>query len=66
MIETTEMVRVQLEEPVGDLKKGAKLTIPVSEIVSREKATPEGYEWAETGVPQPLVLRPSPAWRRPC
>ena len=48
LIETTEMVRVQIEEPVNDLKKGAKLTIPVSEIVRREKATPEGYEWAET------------------
>jgi uncharacterized membrane protein YraQ (UPF0718 family) len=48
LIETTEMVRVQIEEPVGDLKKGAKVTIPVSEIVGREKATPEGYEWAET------------------
>jgi len=47
LIETTEMVRVQVEEPTGDLKKGQKLTIPVSEIVSREKATPEGYEWAE-------------------
>jgi uncharacterized membrane protein YraQ (UPF0718 family) len=48
LIETTEMVRVQIEEPAGELKKGAKLTVPVSEIVGREKATPEGYEWAET------------------
>lgn len=47
LIETAEMVRVQIEEPVGDLKKGQKLTIPASEIVSREKATPEGYDWAE-------------------
>lgn len=48
LIETSEMVRVQIEEPVGELKKGAKLTIPVAEIISRQKATPEGYEWAET------------------
>jgi uncharacterized membrane protein YraQ (UPF0718 family) len=48
LIETTEMVRVQIEEPVGTLKKGVKLTIPVRDIVSRKKATPEGYEWAET------------------
>jgi uncharacterized protein len=48
LIETTEMVRVQIEESAGDLKKGTKLTIPVGEIVGREKATPEGYEWAET------------------
>jgi uncharacterized membrane protein YraQ (UPF0718 family) len=46
LLETTDMLRVQVEEPVGDLKKGAKLTIPKSEIVKTEYATPEGYEWA--------------------
>lgn len=48
LIETTEMVRVQIEQPIGELKKGQKLTIPVSQIANREKATPPGYEWAET------------------
>lgn len=47
LIETAEMVRVQVEEPVDGLKKGQKLTMATSEIVNREKATPEGYEWAE-------------------
>jgi uncharacterized protein len=46
LLETTEMLRVQLEEPVGDLKKGSKLTIPKSEIAKTDYATPEGYEWA--------------------
>src|SRR3989339_2137157 len=45
LLETTEMLRVQIEEPVGELKKGAKLTVPKSEIVRTEYATPEGYEW---------------------
>ncbi|MHB8863127.1 MAG: permease [Pirellulaceae bacterium] len=46
LLETTDMFRVQLEQPVGELKKGVKLIIPKSEIVSRAPATPEGYEWA--------------------
>ncbi len=46
LLETTEMLRVQIEEPVGELKKGAKLTVPKSEIVRTDYATPEGYEWA--------------------
>lgn len=46
LIETSEMVRVQIEEPAGDLKKGTKLTIPTAEIVGRQQATPAGYEWA--------------------
>lgn len=48
LIETAEMVRVQVEEPVGTWKKGTKLTIPVAEIVSRQQVTPEGYQWAAT------------------
>ena len=48
LMETTEMVRVQVEEPVGQWKKGAKLMIPLSEIVSREQVTPESYQWAAT------------------
>ena len=46
LLETTEMFRVQVEEPVGDLKKGQKLIIPKSEIAKSEYTTPEGYEWA--------------------
>ena len=40
------MLRVQVEKPVGALKKGEKLEVPIREIVNREAATPEGYEWA--------------------
>jgi uncharacterized membrane protein YraQ (UPF0718 family) len=46
LLETTTMVRVQVEEPVGDLKKGVKLVIPLSDIVRSEPDTPAGYEWA--------------------
>jgi len=46
LLETTEMLRVQIEEPVGDLKKGTKLTVPKAQIVRTDYATPEGYEWA--------------------
>jgi hypothetical protein len=46
LLETTEMFRVQVEEPVGDLKKGQKLIIAKSEIAKSEYTTPEGYEWA--------------------
>jgi uncharacterized membrane protein YraQ (UPF0718 family) len=46
LLETTEMLRVQLEEPVGELKKGTKLTIPKAEIDKTDYSTPEGYEWA--------------------
>jgi uncharacterized membrane protein YraQ (UPF0718 family) len=31
---------------VGELKKGVKLIVPKSEIVSKVAATPAGYEWA--------------------
>jgi len=46
LLETTEMFRVQIEEPVGTLKTGMKLTVPKSEIAKTDYATPEGYEWA--------------------
>jgi uncharacterized membrane protein YraQ (UPF0718 family) len=45
LIRTAETYRVQLEEPLGDLKKGAKLMINRSDIVSEPDHTPEGYEW---------------------
>ncbi|HLA86146.1 MAG TPA: permease [Thermoguttaceae bacterium] len=46
LLETTNMVRVQVEEPVGDIRKGTKLNIPIDEIEKRGFATPPGYEWA--------------------
>lgn len=46
--ETTEDYRVQLEEPTGKLKEGAKLVVPLREIASKEQLTPPGYEWAAT------------------
>jgi uncharacterized protein len=46
LLETTEMLRVQVEEPVGNVKKGAKLEVPKNEVVKTAYATPEGYEWA--------------------
>jgi uncharacterized membrane protein YraQ (UPF0718 family) len=46
LLETTENLRVQVEEPVASYKKGLKLTVPKSEIAVTEYVTPEGYEWA--------------------
>lgn len=46
LLETTEMLRVQVEEPTDGLRKGMKLIIPKREIVRTSAATPEGYEWA--------------------
>jgi hypothetical protein len=46
LLETTDMLRVQVEEPVGDLQKGQKLIVPKDQIVQSEYTTPAGYEWA--------------------
>jgi uncharacterized membrane protein YraQ (UPF0718 family) len=46
LLETTESFRVQIEEPVGELKKGMKLMVAKSEIAATTRATPEGYQWA--------------------
>ncbi len=46
LIRTSETYRVQLEEPLGELKKGAKLTVNRSEIVSEVDSTPDNYRWA--------------------
>ncbi len=46
LLETTEMLRVQLEQPTDGLKKGTKLEVPKSDIVKTDYATPQGYEWA--------------------
>ncbi len=43
---TDEVYRVQLGEPLGELKKGVKLTFPTSEIASERDETPESYRWA--------------------
>lgn len=43
---TGEMYRVQLEEPLDDMKKGQKLTLSTADIVSEKDWTPENYEWA--------------------
>jgi uncharacterized membrane protein YraQ (UPF0718 family) len=46
LLETTENLRVQVEEPTPTLKKGEKLTVSKSDIVRTDYATPPGYEWA--------------------
>lgn len=46
LLETTDTLRVQIEEPVAGLRKGQKLMLPKEEIARTEYATPEGYEWA--------------------
>ena len=43
---TNDSCRVQLEEPLGDWKKGKKLDIPLDEIASKQQQTPENYRWA--------------------
>jgi hypothetical protein len=37
---------VQLQQPLGELNKGAKLTLSTDEIVSERDWTPENYRWA--------------------
>ena len=46
MLETTEMLRVQIEEPVGDLKKGTKLMLAKADIERTERLAPPNYQWA--------------------
>ncbi|HEY4760891.1 MAG TPA: permease [Thermoguttaceae bacterium] len=46
LLETTDTIRVQLEEPTAGLNKGVKLMIPKAEIVNTGYSTPEGYQWA--------------------
>ncbi len=43
---TDEMVRVQLQEPLGGLPSGAKLTLATGEIKSEEDIVPDAYKWA--------------------
>jgi uncharacterized membrane protein YraQ (UPF0718 family) len=46
LMRTSDTYRVQLEEPAGELKKGAKLPLGRQEIVSERDWTPENYRWA--------------------
>lgn len=46
LLENTSLLRIQVEESVGELQRGMKLDIPKSEIVSKSEFTPAGYEWA--------------------
>lgn len=46
MLETTEMLRVQVETSLGDLRRGQKLNIPKRDIIRAVAVTPTGYEWA--------------------
>lgn len=46
MLETTNMLRVQLEKPTKTMRKGIKLMLPKSEVVRMESSTLSGYEWA--------------------
>ncbi len=45
LIRTAETYRLQLAEPLGDLKKGAKVMVNRSDIVSEPDVTPENYKW---------------------
>ena len=46
MLETTEMFRVQIEEPVGKWKKGEKDDIAKADIERTERLAPPNYQWA--------------------
>jgi uncharacterized protein len=46
LIETSEIIRVQVEEETETLRKGQKLLFPRSEIARRTDSTPENYQWA--------------------
>ncbi len=43
---TSEMYRVQLEEPLDGLKMGAKLNLRIDDILSEQDFTQENYQWA--------------------
>ena len=45
LIRTSEIYRVQLQQPLGELKKGAKLTLKRSDIVSEADSLPDSYKW---------------------
>jgi len=45
LIRAEDTLQVQLEEPVGDLRKGQKIFLDTHEIASERDHTPEGYRW---------------------
>ncbi len=45
LIRTAETYRVQLKEPLGNLKEGAKLMLDISDIASEVDSTPDNYKW---------------------
>ncbi len=46
LLETTEMFRVQIEEPVGELQKGQKVIVHKDDIECTERISPANYRWA--------------------
>jgi hypothetical protein len=46
MLETTDTLRVQFEEPVGTRKKGEQDDIKKADIERTERFAPPGYQWA--------------------
>jgi hypothetical protein len=46
LLETTEMLRVQIEEPVGNLEKGKKVMLAKADIERTERSAPPNYQWA--------------------
>ena len=46
MLETTDTLRVQFEEPVGTRKKGEQEDISKADIEHTERFAPPGYQWA--------------------
>ncbi len=45
LIRTAEVYRVQLQQPLGDLKKGAKVMVNISDIKSEADLAPDNYKW---------------------
>ena len=56
LLETTEMFRVQLEQPVGELKKGVKLIIPKERDRQQGPRDPGGLRVGELDLCEPLVF----------
>jgi len=46
MLETSEYLRVQVEEPVGEFRKGQKVMVAKADIERTERLAPPNYHWA--------------------
>jgi uncharacterized membrane protein YraQ (UPF0718 family) len=46
LLETTDALRVQIEQPVGKWKKGAKEDLAKDDIERTERSAPPNYQWA--------------------